>query len=182
MTFYENFLKLCNDVGKSPSRVADEIGISKSIISRWKNGGGISDITAVKIAEYFGVSTGVLKDNLSIEGLQYMIAKDNGLKKACAFLEAKEKENDQQKKTADQVASRLEEQIKVHGETGMRYDEYRNRNEVTKDDLVAAFFGDVSQLSKEDVDQMWDDVKDYAEYKLAQKQGETSRKETQKKD
>lgn len=73
-------------------------------------------------------------------------------------------------------------QIKVYGETGMRYDEYRNRNEVTKDDLVAAFFGDVSQLSKEDVDQMWDDVKDYAEYKLAQKQGETSRKETQKKD
>ena len=182
MTFYENFLKLCNDVGKSPSRVADEIGISKSIISRWKNGGGISDITAVKIAEYFGVSTGVLKDNLSIEGLQYMIAKDNGLKKACAFLEAKEKENDQQKKTADQVASRLEEQIKVHGETGMCFGGSRERNGITKDDLIAAFFGDVSQLSKEDVDQMWDDVKDYAEYKLAQKQGETSRKGTQKKD
>lgn len=123
MTFYENFLKLCNDVGKSPSRVADEIGISKSIISRWKNGGGISDITAVKLAEYFGVSTGVLKDNLSLEGLQYMVAKDNGLKKACAFLEAKEKENEQQKKTADQVASRLEEQIKVHGETGMCFGE-----------------------------------------------------------
>lgn len=182
MTFYENFLKLCNDVGKSPSRVADEIGISKSIISRWKNGGGISDITAVKLAEYFGVSTGVLKDNLSLEGLQYMVAKDNGLKKACAFLEAKDKENEQQKMPSGKVDSRTEEKIKVYGETGMRYDEYRNRNEVTKDDLVAAFFGDVSQLSKEDVDQMWDDVKDYAEYKLAQKQGETSRKGTQKKD
>ena len=55
-------------------------------------------------------------------------------------------------------------------------------NFITKDDLIAAFFGDVSQMSKEDVDQMWDDVKDYAEYKLAQKQGETSRKGTQKKD
>ena len=87
-----------------------------------------------------------------------------------------------QKKPSGKVDSRTEEKIKVYGETGMRYDEYRNRNEVTKDDLVAAFFGDVSQLSKEDVDQMWDDVKDYAEYKLAQKQGETSRKGTQKKD
>lgn len=63
MSFYENFVRLSTQAGKTPSRVANEIGISKSIVTRWKNGGGITDATAAKIAEYFSVSVDYLLGN-----------------------------------------------------------------------------------------------------------------------
>ena len=56
MNFYNNFLKLCNSVGKKPSAVAEEIGLSKSLVTRWKAGKGITDATAQKIADYFGIT------------------------------------------------------------------------------------------------------------------------------
>ena len=56
MGFYENFLYLSNSVGKSPSAVALEIGISKPTVNRWKNGGGLTDATARKVADYFGIT------------------------------------------------------------------------------------------------------------------------------
>lgn len=59
--FYENYIRLCNEIKKSPSAVALEIGISKPTVNRWKNGGSPTDATLRKIAEYFGVSTSELK-------------------------------------------------------------------------------------------------------------------------
>lgn len=56
MRFYENYLALCEKVGKSPSRVALEIPLSKPTVTRWSNGGGITDATARKVANYFGVT------------------------------------------------------------------------------------------------------------------------------
>ena len=53
-SFYKDFVRQCNRIAKTPCRVAQEIGFSKSIISRWKHGGGVTDATAMKIAEYFG--------------------------------------------------------------------------------------------------------------------------------
>ena len=47
---------MCNRVGKSPSAVSIEIGLSKSTVNRWKKGGHPTDATAAKIASYFGVS------------------------------------------------------------------------------------------------------------------------------
>ena len=58
--FYKNFLKLCNSVGKSPSAVVSEIGITKTCVTRWKKGGKPTDATLSRIAEYFGVSTEAL--------------------------------------------------------------------------------------------------------------------------
>lgn len=55
MTFYENFIRLCNDCGKSPSLVATEIGFEKSTVSRWKKGGNPTDASVDKVARYFGV-------------------------------------------------------------------------------------------------------------------------------
>lgn len=55
MNFYNKFVNLCNEVGKKPSAVAEEIGLSKSLVTRWKNGGGVTDATAAKIANYFNV-------------------------------------------------------------------------------------------------------------------------------
>lgn len=56
MNFYDNFLRLCNAAGKSPSRVLVEIGGTKSAVTRWKNGGMPTDATAKKIADYFDIS------------------------------------------------------------------------------------------------------------------------------
>ena len=60
--FYENYIRLCNEVQKSPSAVAIEIGISKPTVNRWKNGSCPTDATMRKIAEYFGVSISELKE------------------------------------------------------------------------------------------------------------------------
>ena len=56
MEFYGKYVELCNKIGKSPSAVAMEIGLSKPSVHRWKNGGSPTDATAAKIASYFGVS------------------------------------------------------------------------------------------------------------------------------
>lgn len=56
MTFYEKYLELCSKIGKTPSGAALEIGLSKPTVNRWKNGGGITDATAYKVASYFGIS------------------------------------------------------------------------------------------------------------------------------
>lgn len=61
MAFYEKYLELCAKAGKSPSCVALEISLSKTTVNRWKNGGGVTDATALKVANYFGVSPEWLK-------------------------------------------------------------------------------------------------------------------------
>lgn len=55
MHFYRKFVTFCNQAEKSPSRVAMEIGLSKSTVNNWKNGGMPSDSTLQKIADYFGI-------------------------------------------------------------------------------------------------------------------------------
>lgn len=55
--FYENFLRLCNGLGKSPSAVATELGFQKSAVTRWKKGCTPTDATKARIADYFGVTT-----------------------------------------------------------------------------------------------------------------------------
>lgn len=56
MTFYEKYVALCNKNGKSPSAAALELGLSKTSVNRWKNGGGITDATIMKVANYFHVT------------------------------------------------------------------------------------------------------------------------------
>lgn len=56
MTFYEKYLLLCQKKGKSPSGAALEIPLSKTTVNRWKNGGGITDANAMRVAAYFGIT------------------------------------------------------------------------------------------------------------------------------
>ena len=58
---YDNFLKLCNDIGKTPSAAALDMGLSKTTVNRWKNGGGVTDATALTLANYFGITVEELK-------------------------------------------------------------------------------------------------------------------------
>lgn len=79
MNFYENFVRLCNSVGKSPSRVVLEIGGTKSAITRWKHGSSPTDATAMKIAEYFGVPVQELTGEANLGDLLYEAARDHGV-------------------------------------------------------------------------------------------------------
>lgn len=61
--FYDNFVRLCNKINKSPSCVASEIGLSRASVSGWKNGKKPTDATVIKLADYFGVSVDYLLGN-----------------------------------------------------------------------------------------------------------------------
>ena len=53
--FYDNYIRLCEKIGKSPSAVAIENGITKSNVTYWKKGRNMpSDVTLAKLAAYFG--------------------------------------------------------------------------------------------------------------------------------
>lgn len=76
MTFYEKYLELCAKAGKTPSGAALEIPLSKPSVNRWKHGGGITDATALKVANYFGVTVeelmgdGIKKDPILEDGAE----------------------------------------------------------------------------------------------------------------
>lgn len=84
MNFYDTYVMYCSRVGKTPSGVAREIGISKSIVSRWKNGGGKpTDSTIQKIADYFGVSVSVMRGNENTE--KTVTTESDGMDKGFVF-------------------------------------------------------------------------------------------------
>ena len=57
LNFYDKYVNLCASIKKSPSKVAEEIGLSRPAVSSWKTGKAKpSDVTILKIAEYFNVS------------------------------------------------------------------------------------------------------------------------------
>lgn len=61
--FYDKYRKLCKSVGKSPSAVAVEAGISKGTVSTWKNLGRTPQTAQLKkLADYFEVSLDYLMD------------------------------------------------------------------------------------------------------------------------
>ena len=55
MSFYEKYLMLCDKNKKTPSGAALEMGLSKTTVNRWKNGGGITDATILRVANYFEI-------------------------------------------------------------------------------------------------------------------------------
>ena len=54
--FYDNFVRLCNERGVSPSTVAVRVGVDKSAITRWSKGAEPRYATLMRIADYFSVS------------------------------------------------------------------------------------------------------------------------------
>ena len=69
--FYDNYIRLCNSVNKTPSAAAVEMGISKPSVNRWKNGSYPTDATLQRIANYFGVtvdelSNGIIKEKTAL--------------------------------------------------------------------------------------------------------------------
>ena len=54
--FYEVYSNLCKDKGISLSKAAEQIGLSRTSVVKWKAGTTPSGATLNKIAIYFGVS------------------------------------------------------------------------------------------------------------------------------
>lgn len=66
--FYDKFVSLCASVGKKPTPVAQELGISKGTVASWKRrGNDPTDAYLVKIANYFGVSVDDLRGDAENE-------------------------------------------------------------------------------------------------------------------
>lgn len=56
MTFYQKYVAICTNNKITPSAAAQKMGISKTTVHRWKNGGGVTDANLQIIADYFGVT------------------------------------------------------------------------------------------------------------------------------
>lgn len=54
--FYEKYEKLCIQKGVSPSRAAQDVGLSNAAASGWSDGNKPRRTTIRKLADYFGVS------------------------------------------------------------------------------------------------------------------------------
>jgi transcriptional regulator with XRE-family HTH domain len=62
--FYDLFCRLCQEKGVSPTRATIEIGLSRTIGTKWKKTGATPQgDTLQKIADYFGVSVDYLLGN-----------------------------------------------------------------------------------------------------------------------
>lgn len=53
--FFDNYVSLCAKIQKSPSAVAEAVGLSRTSPAGWKKGKQPSDVNAQKLADYFGV-------------------------------------------------------------------------------------------------------------------------------
>ena len=58
--FIDRYNDLCISKGESANAVAKKLGIASGTVSEWKNGRAPRNSTAVKIANYFGVSVDYL--------------------------------------------------------------------------------------------------------------------------
>lgn len=67
MDFYNIYKALCIETGKSATGVALELGVHRSTVSNWKNGGTPRREILNKIANYFDVSVDYLLGNTDIK-------------------------------------------------------------------------------------------------------------------
>ena len=58
--FFNRFRALCEQNHVSVYRACTDIGLNRSAVAKWKNGGKPNGSTAAKLAEYFGVTTDYL--------------------------------------------------------------------------------------------------------------------------
>lgn len=63
MTFYEKFLRQCNKIGKTPTKVLLELKIGKSANTNWQAGHMPRPSTLLKLADYFGCQLDDLKSD-----------------------------------------------------------------------------------------------------------------------
>ncbi len=60
-TFYLRFHQLCQEQGRSPNSVAQELGIPSGSVTAWKRGATPRSKASQKIADHFGVTVAYLR-------------------------------------------------------------------------------------------------------------------------
>ena len=58
--FFNRFRELCDQRNISVYRACTDIGLNRSAVAKWKNGGKPNGSTAARLADYFGVTTDYL--------------------------------------------------------------------------------------------------------------------------
>lgn len=61
--FKENFIRICNAKGESPSYVCKQVGLSNAAYSQWKDDSIPRKATLQKLSDYLGVSVSDLIGN-----------------------------------------------------------------------------------------------------------------------
>lgn len=61
--FYDVFSELCQKSGVSANKACIDIGVNRSAVAKWKQGGTPNGTTLAKMAKYFGVSVDYLLGN-----------------------------------------------------------------------------------------------------------------------
>ena len=77
--FYDNYKKLCLQIGKSTTKVGNELGISSGTVSAWKNGRTPTGAMLQKVANYFDVSSDYLLTGEEPEYVAYRTADEDVL-------------------------------------------------------------------------------------------------------
>ena len=106
MIFYQQYVSMCNEMGKSPSAVALEIGLSKTAVHKWKNGGIPTDATASKVASYFNVSVESMMGSKE-EKKEQSTESELSIKKK-AFIQKVEQMTDAQIERLEQILALVE--------------------------------------------------------------------------
>lgn len=65
--FYERYAELCQSIGESPCSVAEKNNISKTSVTRWKNGAVPKGELVMRLARFFGVSADYLIGGISCD-------------------------------------------------------------------------------------------------------------------
>ena len=63
--FYDKLLELCVERNISPSRAAEDVGMTGAHVTRWKRGSVPNDTTVQKFANYFNVPVGLFYDEIT---------------------------------------------------------------------------------------------------------------------
>ena len=80
--FFNRFKQLCDQKNVSVYRACTDIGLNRSAVAKWKNGGKPNGSTAAKLAEYFGVTTDYLlgQSEQSTAGVMPRVVSDEEIK------------------------------------------------------------------------------------------------------
>lgn len=88
--FKQNFIRLCNEKGVSPTAACAEIGLSNATFSCWTDESVPRKATLMRIADYFGVAEDVLlSDDLSTPAAKAFSAAADNYERALGEYDAK---------------------------------------------------------------------------------------------
>ena len=108
--FWENLIALCAKNEITPSALVKKLSIANGAVTKWKNGAIPHQTTLHKIADYFGVTTEQLVNDLPLEELKGLDEKDTEILNMYSRL------SDEHKKQALSYLQYLAEH-KAHEET-----------------------------------------------------------------